>query len=173
MKSRFDKKRYIITAAQARAAPNKGFMRAIESYGKGLDAEVVILPMIGHSASQDVDQLHKFFDDQGVFEQQRRALNTNIDIEEFNVRPYQIDPLTGLARFVQRGTSKIFASPKQRSQTLTLKSLTCVHIEIHLQPRSILTIKYARELHTSIIPNHSMTVTTIRRLSSHIIHAKR
>ena len=70
--------------------------------------------MIGNSAKEDVDKLHRLFKDHYDIEEGKRKLNNNIQVEQFNVRPYQIDPLVGLNRFAQRETTLVFASPKQR-----------------------------------------------------------
>lgn len=110
-----DKKKYVITSAQANARVNKQFLNTLESYASQHNAELIILPMIGNSAREDWDleNLDKRVQKHDV-EYGTKKLNNNIEIDQFNVRPYQVDPITGLQRFVQRGTSKIFASPKQR-----------------------------------------------------------
>jgi hypothetical protein len=111
------KGKYIITSAQAMARPNNKFIKSLEGYCDMNQANLLILPMIGKSASEDLDQLHdRFKDFEVVYDKPK--LNSNIQIEQFNVRPYQIDPITGLNRFAQKGTSLIFASPKQRLRTV-------------------------------------------------------
>lgn len=109
------RKNYIITSAQAFAKPNHKFLDTLENYVERAEAELIVLPMIGSSASEDL--VEKNFDkrvrDYGLL-YDSITLNENIGIEQFNVRPYQIDPITGLQRFVQRERSLIFASPKQR-----------------------------------------------------------
>lgn len=104
--------KYVITSAQAYASPHTHFWEGLLAYAKRIKAEVIVLPMIGNCAAQDWDKIHKIF--VPYLEYGRKHLNSNIAIEQFNVRPYQIDPLTGLDRFAQQGTTIIFASPKQR-----------------------------------------------------------
>ena len=104
---------YLITAAQAEAKPNANLLRSMETYVAEKAGSLVILPMIGESARQDWTDLHPAFADQDV-EYGTRKLNENIQIEQFHVRPYQIDPVQGLNRFAQRERSQVFASPKQR-----------------------------------------------------------
>lgn len=104
--------KYLIVSAQACARPNKNFLESIKRYRRG-GAKLIILPMIGQNAKEDVDLLDRAFDKMDI-EHGSRKLNENIGIDQFNVRPYQIDPATGLQRFTQRGTTKVFASPKQR-----------------------------------------------------------
>jgi len=109
------KKTYVITSAQALAKPNDQFLDSLESYIDKMHAELIILPMIGSSASEDYvpENFHERILEYGLL-YERKPLNENIGIEQFNVRPYQIDPITGLQRFAQRERSLIFASPKQR-----------------------------------------------------------
>ena len=105
-------KRYVVSSAQAFASPHSQLWRGLQNYAKKAKAEIIILPMIGKSASEDWDHIHRTF--KPYLEYGRRSLNSNIKIEQFNIRPYQIDPITGLSRFAQQGTTVIFASPKQR-----------------------------------------------------------
>jgi len=108
--------KYIITSAQAYASPHKKFLEGLEKYCTDNDSELIILPMIGNCAKEDIDGLHPTLDE--YREDYTRKLNNNVQIEQFNVRPYQIDPITGLQRFAQRDTTLIFASPKQRMKVI-------------------------------------------------------
>jgi len=121
-------KKYLITSAQACASPHKNFLSGLEKYANDREAEIIVLPMIGESAHEDIIErqdkngvpyggLHKSFEKYGV-EFDKRKLNDNIQIVQFHVRPYQIDPLTGLSRFAQRETTQVFASPKQRVKAI-------------------------------------------------------
>lgn len=106
-------RKYLITSAQACASPHSHFIEGLEHYCRNEDAELIILPMIGQSAKEDLDQLNPVFGNFDV-EYGERKLNNNIQIKQFNIRPYQIDPIIGLSRFAQRETTLLFASPKQR-----------------------------------------------------------
>ena len=105
--------RFLITAAQAEIAPNEALLESMETYARTVDASIIILPMIGQNAKQDWTELDPAFADHEV-EYGKRKLNENIQIEQFHVRPYQIDPVQGLNRFAQRERTQVFASPKQR-----------------------------------------------------------
>ena len=107
-------KRFVVSSAQACASPHSFFWKGLKHYAKLNKAEIIILPMIGMSAVKDQDwhNIHEMFKD--YLEYGKRNLNSNIKIEQFNIRPYQIDPATGLQRFIQQDCSVIFASPKQR-----------------------------------------------------------
>lgn len=110
-------KKFLITAAQAAARPNLNFVRGLENYARIHKAELLILPMIGNSARQDWDEIHPKLKKHNIL-YKKLKLNNNIQISQFHVRPYQVDPLTGLARFAQRETTQIFASPKQRMKAV-------------------------------------------------------
>jgi hypothetical protein len=114
-KGKYKKKTYVITSAQALAKPNNHFLDSLESYVDKMHAELIVLPMIGNSAAEDYvsENFHKRIQEYGLL-YDAKPLNDNIGIEQFNVRPYQIDPITGLQRFAQRERSLVFASPKQR-----------------------------------------------------------
>lgn len=108
-------KNYVITSAQAKAHINHKFMDSLENYCKQNDSELIVLPMIGNAARQDylLENFHNRVRGLSPL-YEPKSLNNNIGIEQFNIRPYQIDPITGLNRFAQREKSLIFASPKQR-----------------------------------------------------------
>lgn len=116
-KSAHPKKNYIITSAQACASPHGNFVKGLETYAEENDSEVIVLPMIGLTAKEDLDQIHGALSKFNV-EVGSRVLNNNVKIEQFHVRPQQIDPITGLARFPQKTTTTIFASPKQRLKSV-------------------------------------------------------
>lgn len=104
---------YLITSAQAEAKPHPQLLESMESFVAQQAGKLVILPMIGRDARQDWTNLHPTLQEQDV-EYGTRKLNDRIQIEQFHVRPYQIDPIQGLNRFAQRDRTQVFASPKQR-----------------------------------------------------------
>jgi len=103
-------KKYIITSAQYCAPANHQFLNSLETYARENNAEILVLPMLGKH--RDDNQLHRRFMDYRTVDELK--LNDNIRISGYQLRPQQIDPSTGIARFAQRDTSTIFASPKQR-----------------------------------------------------------
>lgn len=110
-------KTVVITSAQSYATPNSDFLDSLKEYEQTNSAHTIVLPMIGKNASEDLEGIDETFKDYDV-EYGKRRLNRHIGIEQFHVRPYQIDPITGLQRFAQREQTKIFASPKQRLQPI-------------------------------------------------------
>jgi len=106
-------KRYVITSAQACALPHLHFWNGLKRYAKKMKAEIIVLPMIGKKGTdEDWTLIHPAFKEYVSYG--KRTLNSNIKIEQFHVRPQQMDPITSLKRFAQRGTTLVFASPKQR-----------------------------------------------------------
>lgn len=105
----------VITSAQAFATPNHKFLDSLENYVNIHNAELIVLPLIGNSAQEDYhpSNFSKRIQEYDL-EYGSRKLNKNIGIDQFNVRPYQVDPITGLQRFAQRDKSLVFGSPKQR-----------------------------------------------------------
>jgi len=110
------KKSYIITAAQSYASPHTNLLNGLKKYAERNNSELIVLPMIGNSARQDWDGIKDMF--QEFLEYNKRKLNSNIRIGQHHIRPYMIDPITGLNRFAQRGTSLIVGSPKQRMRAI-------------------------------------------------------
>lgn len=104
---------YLITSAQAEAKPHPQLLESMESFVAQQAGKLIVLPMIGRDARQDWTNLHPTLQEQDV-EYGTRKLNDRIQIEQFHVRPYQIDPIQGLNRFAQRDRTQVFASPKQR-----------------------------------------------------------
>lgn len=108
-------KRYVITSAQCAAKPNKKLLETLETYCSVNDAELLLLKMPGRTIKEDI--LHESLRGYNVINEDYR-LNRKICIKKWSVRPQQIRPLTGLARFTKRDHSTIIASPKQELRTV-------------------------------------------------------
>jgi len=104
-------KTYIITSAQYEAQVNKQLMHNIDTYAKRHNAEVLILPMKGKSITEEL--LSDTLQEKYKIITSDYSLNKNLKISNYELRPQQINPLTGLKRFAQGDKSFIFASPKQ------------------------------------------------------------
>lgn len=104
---------YLVTTAQACATPHKGMVQAMENYARRHNAKIIILPTFGKHGQEDWTIIHPDLKKFTVLYEDL-ALNKNLYLRQFNVRPQAIDPSTGLERFVQQDQSAIFASPKQR-----------------------------------------------------------
>lgn len=103
-------KRFVITTAVAGCVVNTKFYDSIKNYCKLKNAMLLILPADNKLQELDKDLVSN---ENIVFGDIK--LNNNLSISPIKVAPRQIDPVTGLKRLVhQKGTSLIFASPKQR-----------------------------------------------------------
>lgn len=103
-------KRYVITTAQYNAPVHDAFLTSLDTYAKKNDAELIVLPTSGMYAEDDrlSPKLQHYKVVTGNL-----SLNRNLRISDYNIKPQQINPLTGIKRFAQGDKSFIFASPKQ------------------------------------------------------------
>lgn len=108
-------KRYVITSAAGAARVNNPLLETLKNYCDINDAELLILKMSGKTIKEDV--LSSTLRGYNVLDGDYR-LNRKIGIKKWNVKPQQIRPLTGLARFTKRDHSTIIASPKQEQRTV-------------------------------------------------------
>ncbi len=104
-------KTYIITSAQNNASINRNLMENMDRYALKNNAEILILPMSGKNITEDIinptlQEKYKIIDNDFI-------INKSLKISNFEIRPQQINPLTGLKRFAQGDKSFIFASTKQ------------------------------------------------------------
>lgn len=107
--------KYVITSAQYGASVNKNFLASLETYSKYNNAELLILPMRGIDIEEDslARELQKY-----KVVDKELGINKNIRVKNYNVRPNQIEPTTGLIRFAQGDKTTIFPSPKQRMRVV-------------------------------------------------------
>lgn len=105
--------KYVITSAQLEARPNKELLRNMESYAAENDAKMLVLPIRGQSVKDE--RLHPDLASHPdiTFINRNYNINDNFKISNYEIRPQQINPLTGLKRFAQGDKSFVFGSPKQ------------------------------------------------------------
>ncbi|MEK6899516.1 MAG: hypothetical protein AABX05_00165 [Nanoarchaeota archaeon] len=116
--AKFKPKTYVITSAQYDGIAHKEFFAALQTYCRERDAELLILPMAGKNIQEeDLDPIIAAHEGLTYLEKDRR-LNDKIKISSYNIRPQQIDPVTGLGRFTQSDVTTLFASPKQRLRVI-------------------------------------------------------
>lgn len=108
---------HLLTSAQGAAMPHERLLESMETYTAERAGRLTVLPMIGRDAREDWTDQHPRLQEHDI-EYGTRKLNDRIQIEQFHVRPYQVDPVTGLRRFAQRNRTQVFASPKQRMQPI-------------------------------------------------------
>ena len=97
-------KRYMITTAQANARVNHNLLENMEAFADKHDAEIVVLPTAGQTINDDMyhEALERYLRP-GSF-----TLNKNVKVSDFQVRPQQINPLTGVKRFARGDSSSCF-----------------------------------------------------------------
>lgn len=103
-------KNYVITAAQRGARINQEFLTNLDLYAQTIKAEVIVLPMSGKSVTEET--LAEGLETYRTITSDT-VLNRNVRISNFEVKPQQINPLTGVDRFAQGDRSVIFAGTKQ------------------------------------------------------------
>ena len=108
-RKKFVPKIHIVTGAQYNAKPNKNFLKGLEKYCEVNDSELSVVTLRGKTI--DEEDLHPDLQDYSIVNEDKR-LNRKIAIKKFDIRPNQINPLTGLERFVQDDTTAVIASPK-------------------------------------------------------------
>lgn len=110
------KKIYVITTAVADCSPHSGFLDALDTYSKTLDAQIVIMPCesITNSFENKTAVFASIFNDpKYMFVSKDTPLNNNISLCSIQVSAKQIRPITGLSRIGNREGSFVFASTKQ------------------------------------------------------------
>jgi hypothetical protein len=79
MKKTNSQQKYVITSAQANAKLNHNFMDSLENYCNDNNAELIVLPMIGNSASEDYleENFNRDIRDKLLYDS--KSLNKNVD----------------------------------------------------------------------------------------------
>jgi len=120
------KKRYFVTAVVAGTPLDKKAFETVKFYCKDKKAELVILPMRGcykkdEGYDPDVLELSDHFVTEFTF-------NNNLKAKDFLLSPQQINPLTGLNRYGQKGSSLIVPSPKMQMNVVPVSNVKMPHI---------------------------------------------
>jgi hypothetical protein len=114
-----EKKVYVITSGQAGALPNREVLASMKAYATERDSKLSIIPLTGKrkdSGEKMSDELIDY-----ILQPDRATgikLNDKIRVKETWVRPQQILPATGIARFTQRDVSTVIGNPKQFTQVV-------------------------------------------------------
>lgn len=105
-------KTFFITTAVAGAPAFNNALRAIKnSFCKKNNALLLILPCADPAASTVSQGMQELLAENLVIE--NTNINSNLSLQAIRLSAKQINPTTGLARFGQRNSSVMFASPKQ------------------------------------------------------------
>lgn len=123
------KKRFIITTAVSGQEVHQGFLDSIDGYCEKNDAELLLIPC--HDPAHNLDNEIEWHMDDPLVDYywifSKLALNSNIHISDIMVTAKQINPTTGLGRFVQGQGSAVFGSPKQSLEFVSVSKIKYPH----------------------------------------------
>lgn len=122
-------KRFFITTAVNGQQIHPGFMDSVQQYCKEKDAMLILLPC--HDPAHNLDNSVEWHFDKRLlnlpFVFEYLPLNSNIHISSIRITAKQINPHTGLGRFVQGKGSAIFGSPKQNLDYIPVSNVKYPH----------------------------------------------
>lgn len=110
------RKTFVVTTAVADSPPHDGFLKALDTYSKEHDAQIVIMPCesVTNSFEKKTAVFASVFTDpKYMFVSKDTLLNNNISLCSIQVSAKQIRPITGLSRIGNRDGSFVFAGTKQ------------------------------------------------------------
>lgn len=121
------KRRYFVTSAIAGCSLNLKFLQSIRTYCKEKKAKLVVLPMRGVISKNEEfpEDMMKLIGEDIYTDY---TFNKNIESFDIGMSPMQLNPLVGLARFAQKRTSIIIASPKQNMETVPVSNAGVPHL---------------------------------------------
>lgn len=122
-------KRFVITTAINGQEVHQGFLESIKAYCKKNKAKLLILPC--HDPAHNLDNEIEWHFDENIknesFVFSELKLNSNIHISSIRITAKQVNPHTGLNRFVQGEGSAIFGSPKQNLDYIPVSNVKFPH----------------------------------------------
>jgi hypothetical protein len=122
-------RRFVITTAVNGQEAHQGFLKSIQSYCKKNKAMLLIMP--SHDPAHNLDNSIEWHFDEAIASSglvfSELYLNSNIHLSSIRITAKQINPHTGLARFVQGEGSAIFGSPKQNLDYIPVSNVKFPH----------------------------------------------
>lgn len=122
-------KRFVITTAISGQQVHQGFLESIENYCEKNNAVLILRPC--HDPAHNLDNEIEWHMDDPLIEHYwaflKLDLNSNVHISDIPVTAKQINPTTGLGRFVQGQGSAIFGSPKQSLEFIPVSNIKYPH----------------------------------------------
>lgn len=122
-------KKFVITTVVNGQRVDGNFLNSLNNYCKVNDALLLIIPCndpahnLDNALEWHFDSLIKDYD----FVFNELHLNSNIHISSIRINAKQINPHTGLGRFVQGHGSAIFGSPKQNLDLIPISNIKYPH----------------------------------------------
>lgn len=158
-------KRFIITSAVNGQSVHPGFWETLQNYSEKHNAKILIRPCQDPAHNLDND-LEWHFDDalaesRFVFSELR--FNSNIHMSSISVNAKQINPETGLARFVQKKGSTILGSPKQSLEYTPVSNVKYPHAVMTTGAVTLPNYKTSRSnsLRSAFIAHHDHVIGAI------------
>jgi hypothetical protein len=151
-------KRFVISTAISGQKVHSEFLESIENYCSRNNAKLLLIPC--HDPAHNLDnEIEWHMDDtlvdfDWVFE--KLDLNSNVHISEIRVTAKQINPTTGLGRFVQELGSAIFGSSKQSLEFVPVSKIKYPHALMSTGAISLPNYKTSKgnSLRTAYIAHH-------------------
>jgi hypothetical protein len=151
-------RRFVITTAVGGHPVHAKFYNSIKSYCEARSAKLLVLRACDPGSDGDYAVSPKLTGEHIVFEDV--ALNSNIFISTIKLSAKQIDPVTSLGRIGQREGSFVYASPKQRLETVPTSNEKMPHVLVTtgaITKPSYAAKEYTNE-RTAYIANHDHVV---------------
>jgi hypothetical protein len=158
-------KRFVVTTAISGQKVHQEFLDSIDSYCKLNDAELLLIP--SHDPAHNLDNEIEWHMDDPLVDYywifQKLEFNSNIHISDIPVTAKQINPTTGLGRFVQGQGSAIFGSPKQSLEFIPVSNVKYPHALMSTGAITVSNYKSSRgnSLRTAWIADHDHKVGAI------------
>jgi hypothetical protein len=122
-------KRFVITTSVSGQRVHQGFLDSIQNYCKIKDAALLLIPC--HDPAHNLDNEIEWHMDDALIDYgwvfSRLDMNSNVHVSDIRVTAKQINPTTGLGRFVQGQGSAIFGSPKQSLEFIPVSNIKYPH----------------------------------------------
>lgn len=119
--------KYIVTTAVSGKAVHKGFFSTLKNFCKSKGYKLIIIPCVDSNKNQETTFDPVLNDPDVIFATKNTMLTVNIGLMTIKINSNQVNPLNGLARLGNRGTSLIYASPKQALESVPLPNINQNH----------------------------------------------
>lgn len=147
--------KYLITSAQEETRGFMPFIKNINTYATVLGAEVLVLPYARGKYFSQKDMDPTITDSGFTILDEDLKIGAHLEAKIMCIGGQQIDPLTGIERFVTANKSAIVASPKQ-----ALRCIATIN-ELNLP-------KVLMSTGTITIPNYKNTAQGVKSIEDHV-----
>lgn len=158
-------KKFVVSTAVSGQKVHPGFLESIENYCEKNNATLLLIPC--HDPAHNLDnEIEWHVDDRLVdfnWVFSKLELNSNVHISDIRVTAKQINPTTGLGRFVQGQGSAIFGSPKQSLEFIPVSNVKYPHALMSTGAITLPNYKTSRgnSLRTAWVADHDHKIGAI------------